>query len=221
MKKLTPKDIQNPQRKSGYDHVQSMEGHPRPAKKNFQAQVGGGWSPEAKARRWFGPSRLTAEEAAQDYCDYINNGNAPRPHKLKSAGHKRPQRRPVACDPKLDKARRLRREAAKLEREVRKNRQQYVYLVIEKKRGGGLEFGKIGVSDDPRRRLTELQEGNPRPLALYAYKPGTEDDERALHQKHHKMNELHEWFKLTPEIILEWGTEHYADTMDKEVYATA
>lgn len=190
---LTPKDIANPKRKSGYDHVQSMVGHPRPAKKNFQAQIGGGWSAEARARRWFGPSRLTALEAAQDYCDYVNSGNAPAPTRLKSPGHKRPQdpRRRVPSD--ITAARGMIRD---WEAQQRKNVQGYVYLIVEVNRGGGLTYGKVGYSTNPEKRVAELQTANPRPLALLYKMKGTEADEKRLHAKYRSINVLQEWFNL-------------------------
>lgn len=74
---LTPKDIENPARKSGYDHVASPGGH---------GKGHGGGKPwhgivrlsHVPNKYWHGPRRDTPEEAAQDYCDYINGlGVAP------------------------------------------------------------------------------------------------------------------------------------------------
>lgn len=69
---LTPADIANPKRKSGYDHVQlnlppSRPGRPRP----YYAVAYGGTNDKA-GTAWKGPARATNLEAAQDYCDHEN-----------------------------------------------------------------------------------------------------------------------------------------------------
>lgn len=68
---LTPKDIENSDRKSGYRQVTYLK-----ADKDSRWH-GGGKPYKAYAGRgrkgdWKGPRRATAEEAAQDYCDYVN-----------------------------------------------------------------------------------------------------------------------------------------------------
>ena len=54
-------------------------------------------------------------------------------------------------------------------------------------------------------RIAGLQTGNPRPLVLLAERPGTKDDERALHAKFIGDNVLHEWFRPTLSVLLEFG----------------
>jgi hypothetical protein len=70
---LIPENIENKDRKSGYDHVMfSID--KRPGHKNpnpYQAVVYGGKT-NAAGMEWRGPRRATGEEAAQDYCDYVN-----------------------------------------------------------------------------------------------------------------------------------------------------
>lgn len=89
-------------------------------------------------------------------------------------------------------------------RAQREGKQGYVYLITESNEGGGLRYGKIGYSVNPKKRVAELQTGNPRPLQLLYTMPGTEEDERRLHRKYIKENCLQEWFWLTPAIILEF-----------------
>lgn len=204
---ITPSDIRNPARKSGYDHVGNKDtpGHPQPHKP-FQADVYGGKRDKA-GRSWSGPARATAIEAAQDYCDYMNGlgpifGVPLTP--LKTAGHVAPARSPLPNDPEVQAALGVLRDA----RAQRRGVQGYVYLIIEVLPGGGLRYGKIGYSTNPAKRVAELQTGNPRPLALHLSKPGTEADEAALHQKYIQHNVLQEWFHITKELLLEWDASH-------------
>lgn len=72
---LTIEDIRNPKRKSGFNHVTAaggrspqggtVRGKPWCAVKRVKPGTGPG-------SFWKGPRRAAAEEAAQDYCDYIN-----------------------------------------------------------------------------------------------------------------------------------------------------
>jgi hypothetical protein len=68
---VTIEDIRNPSRQSGFEHVGNATTKGRTTR--YRAQVGG-----TAANAWRGPSRKTAEEAAQDYCDYVN-GQAQAP----------------------------------------------------------------------------------------------------------------------------------------------
>lgn len=208
MSRLTIANIREPDRASGFKYVAfAGEANVGQYKKPYQAKirVAAGLG---SGTFWHGPRRATAFEAAQDAVDYQNNAKASlRRFTLKSAGHKRPQRRPVACDPHADRKRALRAEIRRLEREVAEERQGYVYLAIEI--GGGLVYGKIGYTTDLQGRIASLQTGNPRPLRMHLAKPGTEADEAALHAKYHKDNVLQEWFLITGELLLEWDAEHY------------
>jgi len=216
---ITPSDLVDPIRKSGYRYVVSAG----------SAGHGGGkpWRAERGAKQkgnyasvWKGPRRATALEAAQDYCDYINSGKATVTPRLKSAGHK------AAAREKIDDG------LTKIEREVlgklqakqrdgiqkaRKNKTGYIYLIGEQKKGGsgavnGLLFlngrffdsfaVKIGYSDEsPERRIKQLQTGNPRPLVLLGHIRGTLKDEAKLHQQFIHHNILQEWFRPTPALL--------------------
>jgi uncharacterized small protein (DUF1192 family) len=137
------------------------------------------------------------------------NGQAATPQpQLKSAGHKRPQRR-MTNDPHAERKRALRAELRRLEAELAEDRSGYVYLAIEVNPGGALTYGKIGYTTDLNSRIASLQTGNPRVLRMHLAKPGTEADEAALHAKYIQNNVLQEWFKITKELLLEWGPEHY------------
>lgn len=201
---ITPKDIQNSARVSGYDHVgyNVQSGKKRPPKP-FQAVVYGGSRSKA-GMAWIGRRRATALEAAQDYCDYMNGkGVTPAPQ-LRSAGHTG-KRDSLPSDPEVQAALGVLRDA----KGQREGRQGYVYLIIEVNDGGGLTFGKVGYSTNPRARVAELQTGNPRKLRLHLAKPGTLLDEAELHAKYAHLNVLQEWFRLTKELLLEWDAEHY------------
>lgn len=199
-KPLTIEDIRNPARKSGFNHVKGK----RPDG-NYHAQMG---QTRALPKGWHGPRRATAEEAAQDYCDFVNSKRGatpaiPQAVKLKSAGHQTRVRR-IHRDPEELAALGTLRDA----RAQRAGVQGYVYLIVEDIPGGALEYGKIGYSTNPPKRAAELQTGNPRPLRLLLSKPGTEADEAALHQKYIRQNVLQEWFLITKELLLEWDAEH-------------
>jgi hypothetical protein len=61
-------------------------------------------------------------------------------------------------------------------------------------RGGDLV--KIGVTDDVRQRLRQLQVGSPTKLELIGEMPGDENYERALHRAFAGLAEHGEWFRL-------------------------
>lgn len=65
-KKLTIEDIRNPDRASGFNYVNRATNAYRGTISTvpYHARAGGG--------KWHGPRRPEAEQAAQDYCDYIN-----------------------------------------------------------------------------------------------------------------------------------------------------
>lgn len=212
---ITPADLRDPGRLSGYKYVYRSDasterGHG--GGKPYQAMTGGGST--APSNRFYGPRRATALEAAQDYCDYRNGQAAPTPPVLKSAGHKRSAtlatRKPSKA---LVKAR---KRVRALEAQEREGSQGFLYLI-------GMEFQtlypsteagkvyiwthavKIGWSEAPDARIASLQTGNPQKLVLLATKPGTLDDERALHAKYLPDNVLQEWFRPTMALLLEFG----------------
>lgn len=62
---------------------------------------------------------------------------------------------------------------------------------------------KIGyTSDDPRKRLGEIQTGNPNQLSIVHTVPGTREDEKSFHKLFEKHRQSGEWFDYPP--ILEW-----------------
>lgn len=202
MKTLTPADLVNPKRQSGYDHVSARLDRPT---KTFRADVNRGG--QRNQRAFQGPRRRTALEAAQDYCNYVNGGKAAASVALKSAGHKRPQRRKKAMNPKRAEAYRLLREAD-AEDGVTADKSGWVYLVAETGpiAGPAVKIGKT-TSAQPGDRLPGLQTGNQRPLTvLGAIK--TDDCqalERKLHARYYSQNELGEWFHPTPALLSEFG----------------
>ena len=199
---LTPQDIQNPARISGYDHVgyNAEADKPRP-KKPYQGVAYGGSRSKA-GMAWIGPRRATAEEAAQDYCDYMNgNGVTPAP-RVKSAGHKG-KRDGLRRDAELEAALGLIRDR----RGENEGKQGYVYCIGEAE--GVAPLVKIGYSTNPEARVAELQTGNGRHLFLLGYFAGTIEDEKALHAKYIKDNTLAEWFRPSDALLGEFGYDLY------------
>lgn len=197
-KQITPKDIENPKRKSGYDHVNSAKSGPSTAGIRTFVEK---W--KARDRRidvngkylFTGPVRSTPEQAAQDYCDYIN-GNAITPSvTLKTAGHSYKLDR-TKNDPEVEAAYGIIRDA----KAQKAGKQGYVYLMVEK----GKKYAKIGYSVNPEKRIAEVQTGNPRQLTLVGKIKGTPSDEAKMHAKYIKQNVLQEWFKVTPELLKEF-----------------
>jgi hypothetical protein len=184
---LTIEDIRNPIRISGFDHV-GANGGSRP----FQADVYGGKNDKA-GRRFKGPRRATAEQAAQDYCDYVNGAGVAPAKQLRSAGHNG-KRAKMSDDPEVQAALGVLRDA----RGQRAGRQGYVYCISDG------EYVKIGYSTNPQARVAELQTGNARPLRLVYYFAGTEQDEADMHQKYIEQNVLQEWFRPNVELVLDF-----------------
>lgn len=202
---VTPDQIANSKRKSGYNHV-TNDGGVKP----YRASSGRKWLKphETEYVFWRGPRRATALEAAQDYCDYVNSSPISPSVPVGRAGVKRARHTYTAEIPEIPSDIEaaygmIRDYKAQLSGKV----DGYVYLIIEENVGGGLTYGKIGYSTNPRKRVAELQTGNPRPLKLYAAKLGTLDDEAALHRRHIDKNILQEWFHLDAELLLEWSTD--------------
>jgi len=71
---------------------------------------------------------------------------------------------------------------------------KYIYLV----KAGNTSFYKIGISDNPQKRLAEIQTGCPHKLKLLSY--GLSDDPHTLEKDFHKRYERYraagEWFNL-------------------------
>jgi hypothetical protein len=76
----------------------------------------------------------------------------------------------------------------------------YVYVI-----GGDHGRQKIGVSDDPRRRISELQTGSPFPLR-FAFVGQTDgfgyDIEGEVHYMLHQHRQSGEWFTVPPEVAI-------------------
>lgn len=199
MRHLTPADIANPTTQTGYSYVQKVGGQPSRVnvKKTYYQAIKRVASGVGPGKKWTGPGRATALEAAQDFCDYINALNAPGPlARLKSVGHEG-RRTPMPDDPEVQAALGVLRDA----RGQREGRQGYVYLVTDG------DLYKVGYSTNPHARVPELQTGNGRPLRLLFYFPGTLADEAALHLKYIDYNTVQEWFRPTPELRSEF-TSH-------------
>lgn len=192
---LTPDKLRNDKRISGYTGVRYA---PNPSGGGGAYQANKRVAPGKNGVRTLGPRRVTAEEAAQDHCDYVNSGAAPAATTLKSAGHKSAKRnRP--SHPKRVEAYRLLREANADEGD---DPSGYVYLISD---GTAFKIGKS--ADDPQNRLKGLQTGNPRLLILLGSKhvPDRAAAEAALHAKFHRYNILGEWFMRNVAILEEFG----------------
>lgn len=219
---ITVEDLRNPNRKSGFSHVgkydkgKTARGHGGGAPFVAESNIGGG--KDTAKPSWRGPRRLTAEEAAQDYCDYINGSATPATPALKSAGHKRATREKYGTEA-VREARQVLRELLAKERATQ-GPQGFIYLIGESVTNMNLgtpsgrkwelvstRAVKIGYSDAPDARIAMLQTGNPRVLALLGTIGGTLDDERALHAKYIEDNVLQEWFRPTPELLSEFGVK--------------
>lgn len=198
---LTPKDIENPKRQSGYNYVNSASGgkggHGNTST-FWRARVGFGGN-HRNGPRFSGPSRTTALEAAHDYCDHMNGNTVGYTASLLTAGH-------AYSTPKIERDEEVEAALGVLRdhKAQRAGKQGYVYAITE---DGCGEYVKLGYSVNPQKRVAELQTGNPRKLVLLGYREGTPADERALHAKYIKMNVLQEWFKLEPSMADEFNTK--------------
>lgn len=208
---ITPSDIVNPSVKSGYKGVRyaptGTNGKP------FQANIR--VKPGKNGILTIATRRATAAEAAQDYCDYVNNaGVGASTFTLNTAGHTG-RRESLPSDPEVVAALGVLRDA----RGDRRGRQGYVYLIAETLDAtplGVLQgtnrnplLVKIGYSTNPQARLAEIQTSNGRILKLLAYFKGTKADENRLHAKFRHLNTVQEWFRPTVALLSEFGL--YAD----------
>lgn len=57
------------------------------------------------------------------------------------------------------------------------------------------EYVKIGVSDNPRGRITAIQTSNPNPIEVLGIVPGSYDLEAELHQRFSFLHHKNEWFQ--------------------------
>jgi hypothetical protein len=164
---------------------------------------------------WSGDGdRRKAPTVAEMRIVLANGTSAAQPPQpaLRSAGHKRGQVTRKTTNKQIKK---LRKRLRELEAAERIGSRGFVYLVAEEfptaypNRDGKpyiwQEAVKIGWAVDPYERIKGLQTGNPRKLVLLAMKPGTLDDERALHAKHINVNVLQEWFRPTMAVLSEFG----------------
>lgn len=190
---ITIDDIRNPQRVSGFDHVGFSYAFGSDTKPYYaNKRVAPGKNGVLKLQR-----RATAEEAAQDYCDFVNSGQWPEQRQaLNTAGHGG-NRDSLPRDEEVEAALGVLRDA----RAQRQGAQGYVYCIGEE---GYDRAVKIGFSTNPEARVAELQTGNSRKLVLLAKKPGAPEDEVALHQRFIKQNLIGEWFVKDPAILEEF-----------------
>lgn len=218
---LTPDDIRNPRRQSGFNYV--TRAHSTGSRTPLWCARKGQFNKGTAATDWHGPCRKDPLEAAQDYCDYVNGSPSRMPKRLKTAGHKQrtprtPRKGPTATEQRIAE---LEKELRGLKRQREKDssgRQGYVYCIAEaaapheptlvltrKKEVVAALIGargvKIGHAVDPHKRIAELQTGNPRKLILLGFIKGTMEDEAHLHQRFHKDNVLQEWFCPSRELL--------------------
>ncbi len=62
-------------------------------------------------------------------------------------------------------------------------------------------FVKIGYSANVQTRLKDLQTASPFELRVIGTMAGTEEDERAIHQRFRHLHERGEWFRRDPELM--------------------
>lgn len=196
-KRLTPRDLRDPSRESGYKYVHSNgnRGLPGQGAEMWRAERG---FPRGSADHFRGPARSTPERAAQDYCDHVNGAGVHRVA-LKTASH--PRRKPGRqVPPEVAAAYGVIRDHRAREREEAQN---YVYLIAEE----GGESVKIGESAKPEARPGELQTGNKRTLILLAYYPVEQSKgaDKVVHQQFAAHHDQNEWFRPTPEVLLHFG----------------
>lgn len=217
---LTIEDIRNPARKSGFNHVnsaspsQASAGMSRVPDPRWRASSGTKGNGTSGIDYWRGSVRRTAEEAAQDYIDYINAQN-PQQSKpsLKTAGHVYDIEH-TERDPEVEAALGVLRDA----RAQREGKQGFVYCIGEEDYSPDSNYVKVGYSVNPQKRVAELQTGNPRKLVILAIMKGTLEDERALHAKYADANILQEWFELSDELLEEFQpADEVAGETNKEV----
>lgn len=209
---LTVSALRSSDTQTGFRHVQRIGGQPSRGGSAvyYQARLR-----HAGVDAGVGPRRERPRAAAQDYCDWRNGLKLEAPATLRVAGHKYETKK-IKVPSDIEAARGMIRDW----NAQRKGKEGYVYLIIEVLDGGALIYGKIGYSVNPKKRVAELQTGNPRLLKLHALKKGTEADERKLHRKYRELNVLQEWFWLGhvrgKELLLEFDLDHNGDPWGAE-----
>lgn len=195
---IQPKDIVNPKRVSGYDHVHDTHKGDRP-KPYMAVACDGEKKLDNHGRSWRGPCRATPIEAAQDYCDHINGNPLSASVKLNRAGHVVIRPKNATPQVKPIKAKKTR---------TKKALPGYVYLISD---GTALKVGKT--TTHPTQRIGSLQTGNPRLLSLLAFFEVSDVNivELTLHKKFISLNVLGEWFTHDQMILDEFGYEVSTD----------
>jgi hypothetical protein len=74
----------------------------------------------------------------------------------------------------------------------------WVYF-IQEGADGPIKIGYTG--GNPRGRMAALQTGNAKPLNLLAWSPGTQDDEKALHERFALLRMVGEWFRAEEPLL--------------------
>lgn len=97
----------------------------------------------------------------------------------------------------------------------------YIYVIAADESGPV----KIGYSNDPSRRLKELQTGYPKPLSLWHQQEFDQDQGKLMEQLIHKTLRLHrshgEWFKLSVQQAIaevEFHVIRYSDETNLRNY---
>jgi hypothetical protein len=80
-----------------------------------------------------------------------------------------------------------------------------IYLIRESLGG----FYKIGVSDDPWKRVSKIQSDCPGDLTVCAILEGGEEEEAALHERFSEHRARGEWFRPAPALV-EFAAQHSA-----------
>lgn len=145
---LTIEDIRNPDRSSGFNGVGFDRQHKT---KPYFAQKRLLNGPSRKGSHWFAPHRATAEEAAQDYCDFINSGAVSpatsawtNPAIEVDMGNTREHSKPVPSDP-----------AVRIQRKVHDGPTD-LYDILLYAPDGSLICRKVGVTSRGTNRYADL-----------------------------------------------------------------
>ncbi len=72
-----------------------------------------------------------------------------------------------------------------------------IYVIVNNSK----TFCKIGYSNNPNKRLVELQTGNPEKLLLIRTYKGIKALEKHIHFKYKHLNVKNEWFKYSKELL--------------------
>lgn len=199
---LTPKDLENVARRSGYNYVAAHDGGNNALPYYAQSGTGRthGNTDGQGAGRWRGPRRETALEAAWDYCNFAA-GQHFIPTASISAGHQYD-----VPEYEMDDEERAAWGTIKDKRAQRQGKQGYIYVMREADHAG-FSIVKVGYSTNPWKRVAELQTGNPRILKLVCMKKGTVAEERSLLRKYAAQQVLQEWYMVTTELLLEFDLD--------------